>query len=85
MPREAEAVHGLSSAFLRDKPVFAAIVQEFLDFIGDATLIIHNASFDVAFLNAHVERIVKRNLPRWYFLDDSLAPITDAPAEGGEA
>jgi len=54
MPREAEAVHGLSSAFLRDKPVFAAIVQEFLDFIGDATLIIHNASFDVAFLNAEL-------------------------------
>jgi DNA polymerase III subunit epsilon len=52
MPKEAEAVHGLSSAFLRDKPVFAAIAGEFLDFIGDATLIIHNASFDVAFINA---------------------------------
>jgi DNA polymerase III subunit epsilon len=52
MPKEAEAVHGLSSAFLRDKPVFAAIAEEFLDFIGDATLIIHNASFDVAFINA---------------------------------
>ncbi|WP_421696673.1 DNA polymerase III subunit epsilon [Aestuariivirga sp.] len=54
MPREAEAVHGLSSAFLRDKPVFAAIAQPFLDFIGDATLVIHNASFDVAFLNAEL-------------------------------
>ena len=54
MPREAEAVHGLSSAFLRDKPVFAAIAQEFLDFIGEATLVIHNASFDVAFLNAEL-------------------------------
>lgn len=54
MPREAEAVHGLSAAFLRDKPVFAAIVQEFLDFLGDATLIIHNASFDMAFLNAEL-------------------------------
>lgn len=54
MPREAEAVHGLSAAFLRDKPVFAAIAQDFLDFIGDATLIIHNASFDVAFLNAEL-------------------------------
>jgi len=54
MPKEAEAVHGLSSAFLRDKPVFAAIAGEFLDFIGDATLIIHNASFDVAFLNAEL-------------------------------
>jgi DNA polymerase-3 subunit epsilon len=54
MPKEAEAVHGLSTAFLRDKPVFAAIAQDFLDFIGDATLIIHNASFDVAFLNAEL-------------------------------
>lgn len=54
MPREAEAVHGLSSAFLSDKPVFAAIAQEFLDFIGDAALVIHNASFDMAFLNAEL-------------------------------
>lgn len=54
MPREAEAVHGLSAAFLSDKPVFAAIVSDFLAFIGDATLIIHNASFDMAFLNAEL-------------------------------
>lgn len=54
MPKEAEAVHGLSTAFLRDKPVFAAIAQDFLEFIGDATLIIHNASFDVGFLNAEL-------------------------------
>jgi DNA polymerase-3 subunit epsilon len=52
MPKEAEAVHGLSAAFLADKPIFASIAQEFLAFIGDATLVIHNASFDVAFLNA---------------------------------
>ena len=54
MPKEAEAVHGLSSAFLKDKPVFAAGAQEFLDFIGDAALIIHNASFDMAFINAEL-------------------------------
>ena len=54
MPKEAEAVHGLSSAFLSDKPVFAAIAQEFLDFIGDAALVIHNANFDMAFLNAEL-------------------------------
>lgn len=54
MPKEAEAVHGLSSAFLSDKPVFAAIAQQFLDFIGDAALVIHNASFDMAFLNAEL-------------------------------
>jgi DNA polymerase-3 subunit epsilon len=54
MPKEAEAIHGLSTAFLGDKPVFASIVRDFLDFIGDATLVIHNASFDVAFLNAEL-------------------------------
>ena len=54
MPKEAEAVHGLSSAFLRDKPVFAAIAQDFLDFLGDSVLIIHNASFDMAFINAEL-------------------------------
>jgi DNA polymerase-3 subunit epsilon len=54
MPKEAEAVHGLSAAFLRDKPVFASIAGEFLEFIGDATLVIHNASFDVGFLNAEL-------------------------------
>ncbi len=54
MPREAEAVHGLSSAFLSDKPLFSAVVDEFLAFIADASLIIHNASFDMAFLNAEL-------------------------------
>lgn len=54
MPREAEAVHGLSSAFLKDKPVFADVAQDFLGFIGEATLIIHNASFDMAFINAEL-------------------------------
>jgi DNA polymerase III subunit epsilon len=51
MPREAEAVHGLSNAFLKGKPRFAAEAKAFLDFIGGSLLIIHNASFDTAFLN----------------------------------
>ena len=63
MPKEAEAVHGLSSAFLRDKPVFAAIAQEFLDFIGDAALIIHNASFDMAFINAELGFLRMPSIP----------------------
>jgi DNA polymerase-3 subunit epsilon len=54
MPKEAEAVHGLSSAFLKDKPVFKAIADEFLAFVTDATLVIHNASFDMAFINAEL-------------------------------
>jgi DNA polymerase III subunit epsilon len=59
MPKEAEAVHGLTSAFLRDKPLFVTKADEFLAFVKDATLIIHNASFDMAFINwelAEVDR-----------------------------
>ena len=54
MPEEAFRVHGLSEDFLRDKPLFAAAAQDFLDFLGDATLIIHNAPFDMGFLNAEL-------------------------------
>jgi DNA polymerase-3 subunit epsilon len=54
MPPEAEAVHGLSAAFLRDKPKFEMIAQDFLDFVGNDTLVIHNASFDIGFLNAEL-------------------------------
>lgn len=59
MPPEAEAVHGLSTTFLKDKPVFARIADEFLEFIGDAVLVIHNASFDVGFLNAELSYLDK--------------------------
>lgn len=51
MPKEAFAVHGLGDDFLRDKPLFKACAQDFLDFIGDAKLVIHNAAFDMKFLN----------------------------------
>ncbi len=54
MPEEAFRVHGLSDAFLADKPVFSDIAQAFCDFIGDSTLIIHNAPFDMGFLNAEL-------------------------------
>ncbi len=56
MPEAAFRVHGLSQDMLRDKPVFAAIAAEFLEFIADAPLVIHNASFDIGFLNAELER-----------------------------
>lgn len=61
MPMEAFAVHGLSTEFLADKPVFAELAAEFLDFIGEATLVIHNAEFDIRFLNAELDRL---GLPR---------------------
>jgi DNA polymerase-3 subunit epsilon len=54
---DAEAVHGISNAFLEDKPPFSAVVDQFLDFIGDASLVIHNASFDIGFLNMELERL----------------------------
>lgn len=47
----AQAVHGISSAMLADKPVFARIADDFLNFIGDAELVIHNAAFDIGFIN----------------------------------
>ncbi|WP_104018491.1 DNA polymerase III subunit epsilon [Roseovarius nitratireducens] len=55
MPEEAFAVHGLGDDFLRDKPLFAEIGAQFLEFVGDARLVIHNASFDMKFLNAELE------------------------------
>ena len=54
MPEEAFAVHGLGDDFLRDKPKFAAVGQGFLDFIGNANLVIHNAAFDMKFLTAEL-------------------------------
>lgn len=72
MPAEAFEVHGLGDDFLRDKPVFAQIGQAFHDFIGDAKLVIHNAAFDVKFLNAELGWM---NLPLipWDQAIDTLA------------
>lgn len=55
MPEGAFRVHGLSAEFLSDKPKFAEVVDEFLEFIGDAELVIHNAGFDMTFLNAELK------------------------------
>lgn len=56
VPAEAQAVHGISTEFLADKPLFAGVAQDFLAFIGDAPLVIHNAGFDIGFLNMELER-----------------------------
>ena len=56
IPPEARAVHGLSDEFLRKQPLFPEIVLDFLDFIADAPLIIHNAEFDLGFMNAELAR-----------------------------
>jgi DNA polymerase III subunit epsilon len=71
VPAEAFAVHGLSTEFLRTMPKFAQVVDEFLDFIGDAPLVIHNASFDHGFLCAEL-KLHKRPLIARERLVDTL-------------
>ncbi len=63
MPSEAAMVHGLTDEFLADKPRFAEKVDEFLTFIGDSPLVIHNASFDMNFINAELTRCGYKRLP----------------------
>lgn len=72
MPNEAFEVHGLGDDFLRDKPVFAKIAQAFVDFIGDAKLVIHNASFDMKFLNAELGWVNRPKLPMDQAIDTLL-------------
>lgn len=55
MPTSAFEVHGLSAEFLSDKPIFEKIAQSFIDFIGEAKLVAHNASFDMKFINAELK------------------------------
>ena len=72
MPDEAFQVHGLGDEFLRNKPKFAQIGQKFLDFIGDSKLIIHNAAFDIKFLNAELRWMGLPLIP-WEQALDTLA------------
>jgi DNA polymerase III subunit epsilon len=69
VPAGALAVHGITDAFLADKPRFGEIVDGFLGFIGEAPLVIHNADFDVGFLNAELERIGRPRLERARAID----------------
>jgi DNA polymerase III subunit epsilon len=69
VPAEAFAVHGLSYDFLRSKPVFADIAVDLLAFVGDAPLVAHNASFDLGFLNAELERVKQAAIPRDRLID----------------
>jgi len=62
VPPDAFDVHGLSDEFLSDKPLFADVVEAFFEFIGDAPLVIHNARFDIGFINAELDRIDRPGL-----------------------
>lgn len=69
MPKEAFEVHGLGDEFLRGKPKFAQIGQRFLDFIGDAKLVIHNAEFDMKFINHHLKEMGVPVIPNKQVID----------------
>ncbi len=69
MSADAEAVHGLGDAFLRDKPLFAAVAGPFLAFVADSKLVAHNASFDRGFINMELERAGHAGLPPMRFTD----------------
>ncbi len=69
MPKEAFEVHGLGDDFLRDKPVFKTIARAFIEFVGESTLVIHNAAFDMKFLNAELKTLGHPGLPMSQSLD----------------
>src|ERR1700754_699517 len=72
MRMKAFDVHGLSSEFLADKPLFTGVDDAFLEFIGDAPLVIHNASFDIGFINAELDRIKRPAISRERLVDTLL-------------
>ena len=72
MPAEALAIHGLTDEFLKDKPLFADAVDDLIGFLGDAPLVIHNASFDIGFLNAELERAGRPLIARERMVDTLL-------------
>jgi DNA polymerase III subunit epsilon len=72
MPQEAFAVHGLSADFLKTHPCFHEVVDDFVAFIGDAPLVAHNASFDLGFINAELDRAKRPTLGRERLVDTLL-------------
>ncbi len=72
MPAEAFAVHGLSDDFLKDKLFFAEAADDLVAFLGDAPLVIHNAAFDIGFINAELERVGRPLIPRERTVDTLL-------------
>ncbi|WP_017671641.1 DNA polymerase III subunit epsilon [Blastomonas sp. AAP53] len=79
MPPEAERVHGHSDAFLADKPLFAAGVDDLLEFLGDAVLVAHNAGFDMRFLNAELARVDRPAIPMTRVVDTVAMARTRFP------
>jgi DNA polymerase-3 subunit epsilon len=80
MPEGAFNVHGLSIEFLKDKPLFADVCEEFLAFVADAPLIAHNAMFDLGFINAELERCKRPLLQRDRLVDTLMLARRRYPA-----
>jgi DNA polymerase III subunit epsilon len=72
MPDDALEVHGITAVFLADKPRFAAVAEDLLAFLGTAPLVIHNAEFDLRFLNAELARLGSPPLPPGRAIDTLL-------------
>jgi DNA polymerase-3 subunit epsilon len=77
---EAALVHGLSTEFLRDKPLFRDVAAEFLSFLGEAALVAHNASFDMGFINAELARLARPPLSAERMVDTLLLARRKHPA-----
>jgi DNA polymerase III subunit epsilon len=69
VPTDAFKIHGLDNEFLKDKPIFGAVVDELLEFLGEDPLVAHNAGFDFAFLNAELERSARVPIARERMID----------------
>jgi DNA polymerase III subunit epsilon len=80
VPAGAEAVHGISTSFLQDKPLFAAVAADFVAFIGDDPLVIHNANFDIGFLNAELARLKKPPISMTRVVDTLMLARRKHPA-----
>jgi len=72
IPSDATAVHGITNEFVADKPTFSQVYSDFIDFIGDSKLVIHNAEFDMKFLNWELKNIGHQGL-KWSRIIDTLA------------
>jgi DNA polymerase-3 subunit epsilon len=80
VPAEAQAIHGLTTEFLKGHPIFADVVDDLVAFLGDAPLVIHNAAFDIGFINAEFERVAKPLIGRERMVDTLLLARRKHPA-----
>eukprot|EP00919_Chromeraceae_sp_WS-2016_P044567 GHVR01106370.1.p1 GENE.GHVR01106370.1~~GHVR01106370.1.p1 ORF type:complete len:174 (-),score=21.04 GHVR01106370.1:343-864(-) len=81
MPFHAYRAHGISEEFLKDKPLFKDIVEEFLEFIGGSNLVIHNAPFDIRFINHEFSLVSKAPLQLEHAVDTLLLARKTFPGE----